>query len=353
MIYFTVATRGLLEELRGGRLLRPYDTHAVELVTPESSQSHRQWRIDRHQIGSAVSLSIRQLKYFVAVAEAGQVSGAARQLYVSQSVVTTAIQELERELNQPLFERSSRGVRLTETGVALLPKARHILQMVHEAATVTAGDSTVVGRVRVGVTYTVTGYFVPQHIYQLTTQYPRLQIDWEEMDRHTVEERVVTGELDFGLALTSNLKNPGIQHETFVHSKRRLWMAPTHPLANQPEIHLADVAQHPYALLTVDEADLTTRNYWGALEPQVFLKTSSIEAVRSLVANGNAVTILSDMVYRPWSLEGRRIETAVLQDMVPDMCIGLAWSRGRSFSAAMSAFHRYFYRRFCTPALAK
>jgi DNA-binding transcriptional LysR family regulator len=300
-----------------------------------------------------VSLSLRQLKYFVAVAEAGQVSGAARQLYVSQSVVTTAVQELERELEQPLFERSSRGVRLTETGMALLPKARQILQMVQDAATVTAGDSTLVGSVRVGVTYTVTGYFVPQHIHQLTTRYPKLQIDWEEMDRQTVEEKVVSGELDFGLALTSNLQNPGIRHETFVHSKRRLWMAPTHPLASRTEIRLADLAHHPYALLTVDEADLTTRSYWGALEPRVFLKTSSIEAIRSLVANGDAVTILSDMVYRPWSLEGRRIETAVLQDVVPDMCIGLAWSRGRTFSAAMSAFHGYFSRLFCTPALAK
>lgn len=299
-----------------------------------------------------MSFSIRQLKYFVAVTEAGQISAAARQLYVSQSAVTTAIQEIERQLNQPLLTRSSRGVALTPTGMAFLPKARQILQMVHDATNVTAGDTTVAGRVRVGVTYTVTGYFLPQHIQQLAARYPHLEIEWQEIDRQTVEERVVAGELDFGLVLTSNVTHPEIQHETLVHSKRRLWMAPTHPLAAQADIYLADVAQHPYALLTVDEADRTTRGYWGALEPQIFLKTSSIEAIRSLVANGNAITILSDMVYRPWSLEGRRIETAVLQDGVPDMCIGLAWGRGRDFSAAMSALHGYFHRLFCTPALA-
>ena len=69
-------------------------------------------------------------------------------------------------------------------------------------------------------------------------------------------------------------------------------------------MRLEDVARYPYVLLTVDEADETTRQYWGELRPQVFVETSSIEAVRSIVANGNGVTILSDMVYRPWSLGG-------------------------------------------------
>ncbi|GAA1072378.1 LysR family transcriptional regulator [Tsukamurella spumae] len=299
-----------------------------------------------------MSFSVRQLRYFVAVAESGQVSGAARELFVSQSSVTAAVQQIEQRLKAPVFHRSARGVALTPTGRALLPKARQILQLLEEAEGVTPADLTVSGTLRVGVSYTVMGYFLPHHVQQLAVLYPGLKVEWSEMDRQPIEDRVVAGDLDFGLLLTSNLADDSqLQYETFVHSRRRLWMAPTHPLAGREGVRLADVEQYPYALLTVDEAAVTTRSYWQERPMNVLIKTSSIEAIRSVVANGNAVTILSDMVYRPWSLEGRRIDTTLLADPVPDMRIGLTWDRGREFTPAMVALHDYFYRIFLTPAL--
>lgn len=296
-----------------------------------------------------MSFTLRQLRYFLAVAEAGQVSAAARELYVSQSAVTTAIQEIEKILGQSLFVREPRGVSLTDTGAALLPRAREIIQMVDEAATVTVPDDQLTGRVRVGVTYTVMAYFLPQHIQRLSVLFPRLKVEWLEMSRPDVEAQLEQSGLDFGLLLTSNLQSKALTGETFVNSKRRLWRAPTHPLAELSRVTLADVAKHPYVLLTVDEADKTTRQYWGGREPDVFVTTSSIEAVRSIVANGNGVTILSDMVYRPWSLEGKRVETAVLEEPIPDMSIGLAWHHDMEFSQAMTALRDYFHRQYVSP----
>ncbi|MGA9748881.1 MAG: LysR family transcriptional regulator [Nocardioides sp.] len=291
-----------------------------------------------------MSFTLRQLRYFLAVAEAGQLSAAARELYVSQSALTTAVQEIERVLEQPVFVRGSRGVTLTETGRAFLPKAREITRMVEEAALVTTPNAELGGRVRVGVTYTVMAYFLPQHIQRLTALFPNLEFDWLEMGRPDVEARLEAGDLDFGLMLTSNLRSPALQAETFVRSKRRLWLAPTHPLARSGRVLLSDLAEHPYVLLTVDEADQTTRHYWGDLRPRVFVETSSIEAVRSIVANGNGITILSDMVYRPWSLEGKRVETVEVEHPVPDMQIGLAWRRGMRFTPAMTALHDSFHQ---------
>lgn len=298
-------------------------------------------------------LSVNQLRYFVAVAEAGQISGAARELMVSQSAVTTAVQDLERHLREAVFTRGSRGVTLTRTGAALLPKARDILQMLTEASQVTAVHDEVEGTVRVGVTYTVMGYFVPEHLHRIQARFPRLRIRWEELDRPLLQERVSSGDLDFGLLLTSNVDDPALASETFVHSRRRLWLAPRHPLADQEEIRLSDLSNHPYALLTVDEAARTASNYWGPqwtdLAPAIMLATSSIEAIRSIVANGDAVTVLSDMVYRPWSLEGKRIDTRVLDDHVPDMSVGLVWERGTRFTPAMAALHEYFHHAFFLP----
>ena len=92
-------------------------------------------------------------------------------------------------------------------------------------------------------------------------------------------------------------------------------------------------------MLTVDEAAYTALRYWNEtpFKPDVRLRTSSVEAVRSMVANGSGVAVLSDMVYRPWSLEGRRIETIQLKDPIPPMSVGLAWRKGAEISPAMRA----------------
>jgi DNA-binding transcriptional LysR family regulator len=76
-----------------------------------------------------------------------------------------------------------------------------------------------------------------------------------------------------------------------------------------------------------------------------------VEAVRSLVANGQGVTILSDMVYRPWSLEGRRIETVATDVEIPTMDVGLALNRSTTLTPAKQALMSYFTSAFLSPKL--
>ena len=116
-------------------------------------------------------------------------------------------------------------------------------------------------------------------------------------------------------------------------------------------VSLADVAREPYILLTVDEAEQSAMRYWTQAQqiPNVRVRTSSVEAVRSMVANGSGVAILSDLVHRPWSLEGKRIETLTVSDKVPPVSVGLAWHRERNFSPAMQAFRNYFNDAFLAP----
>jgi DNA-binding transcriptional LysR family regulator len=70
-----------------------------------------------------------------------------------------------------------------------------------------------------------------------------------------------------------------------------------------------------------------------------------------MVANGLAVSILSDMVYRPWSLEGRRLETTEIADAVPAMDVGLVWRRNAPFTPEMSAFRSYFRGLYGSPQI--
>ena len=137
-----------------------------------------------------------------------------------------------------------------------------------------------------------------------------------------------------------------------MRSKRRLWTPPEHPLLKSPAVGLADVARYPYVMLTVDEASKTAGRYSARTphQPDIIFRTSSVEAVRSMVAAGMGITVLSDMVYRPWSLEGQRIETRLLLDDIPTMDVGLAWVRGRPMLAATRAFHDFL--SLASPAAA-
>lgn len=290
-------------------------------------------------------VSLKQIRYFIAAADSGQISQAAVELSVSQSAVTAAIQQLEASLGVRLFDRNPGGVALTVEGSRFLLHARNVMATVEEAMRVTrATHTTVDGPVRVGVTYTVAGYFLPRHHARFARNFPNVTLDLYEASRTVIEQALLDGALDIAVLLVSNLENHDrLSSETLMRSRRRLWLPAEHPLLRAASVGLADVARHPYVMLTVDEAGQTAGRYWARTEhrPNVVFRTSSVEAVRSMVAAGMGVTILSDMVYRPWSLEGQRIETRVLADEIPSMDVGFAWLADRPMSPATRAFHDF------------
>lgn len=297
-----------------------------------------------------MTLSIKQVRYFIAAADAGQVSQAAIQLNVSQSAITAAIKQLEEDLSVRLFDRQPTGVALTAEGTRFLQHARIIMAAVNEAmhAPLTE-DVTHAGHIRVGVSYTVAGYFMPRHYARFLRNYPRISVDLRELPREAIEEGLVDGSLDIAVMLVSNLADSRrIASEILIRSRRRLWLPVEHPMLTSENVTLADVAKEPYVMLTVDEAMKTAGKYWrkAGVEPKPIVTTSSVEAVRSMVAAGMGVTVLSDMVYRPWSLEGQRIETRNVIGAIPTMDVGLAWNRAENQAPATRLFHDFMSMTF-------
>jgi DNA-binding transcriptional LysR family regulator len=298
-----------------------------------------------------MSLNLRHIKYFVATANLGQVSRAAKELSISQSAITTAIKDLEVLLGTRLFDRTPQGMELTEAGRRFMASAYRILSSVEEALTIGPPSEEISGTLSVATSYTVMGYFLPQHLERLERRYPNLTIQLYELSREMIEDGLITNRFDMAVVLTSNIANPELVTETLLSSQRRLWVPAGHRLLGRDDVGLKDVAAEPYIMLTVDEAAHTTLRYWNQTPyvPDVRLRTSSIEAVRSMVGNGQGVTILSDMVYRPWSLEGRRIETVVPTPAIPSMNVGLAWRQGADLTPAMRLFRQYFSTFYQTP----
>lgn len=296
-------------------------------------------------------ISLRQLRYFVAAADAGQLSQAAIKVHVSQSAITAAVLQLEDVLGVSLFERLPHGVALTAEGHKFVQHARHILDTLQDALSEPLFLSHAMeGVVRVGASYTVLGYFLPSLLARFKRSYPQIEIDLVDMDRGSIEQAVAEGSLDLGLVIVSNTRNLHLfDHHVLIRSPRRLWLSSQHPLASAASISLADVATHAYILATVDEGDVSTTRYWQdqQLTPQVAFRTSSMEALRGLVAHGFGVTILSDMLYRGWSLEGKKIDIRPLSDAIPPMELGLIGHPEKLLSAPAQAF-RQFLIMACT-----
>ncbi|MBZ9558027.1 MULTISPECIES: LysR family transcriptional regulator [unclassified Modicisalibacter] len=287
-------------------------------------------------------MTLKQIRYFIAVAELGSISAAAQAVFVSQSTLTLAIQQLEDELEVSLFTRSAKGMTLTHQGHQFLRQS-HLIQSTVENAKRNLQEAThqESGQLVIGVTSLVAGYFLADLLTRFQLAYPRVEINVVEDERHYVEHLLVNGEIDVGVLILSNLSNrQALQTEVLVHSPYRLWLPARHALLEHDSISLADVAREALIQLNVDEMEHSARAFWQRLDtpPNITMRTSSTEAVRSLVAAGLGLSVQPDMTYRPWSLEGDIIEARSLHDLNDTLDVGLAWRRGSQRPALVDAF---------------
>ena len=291
-----------------------------------------------------MAFTLRQLQFFIAAAEAGSVTGAARALSISQSSVTEAIRALEDDLGVTLFDRQARGLEITHKGSAFLRHARQILADVATARAAFRDEAeTTRGRLSLGVTSLVAGYVLSDILSRFRRAHPRVELNVIEDNGDYLQHLLIGGELDVAVMLTSSVKDRMALHvETLLVSPYRLWLPLGHHLAQQEAIALEDVAGQPLIQLMVDEIEESTRRLTAALpvKPEIAFRTRSVEAVRSLVATGAGLAILPSLVYRPWSLEGDRIEIRDVSGDLPSVQVGLAWRRGAPLSRPAHNFIR-------------
>ncbi|MBO6716725.1 MAG: LysR family transcriptional regulator [Rhizobiaceae bacterium] len=289
-----------------------------------------------------MAFTIRQLQYFVAVAEKGSVSGAAHALSISQSAVTEAIKEMESDLGVVLFDRHPRGLNITHKGHQFLRHATAILSSISDARRALSDvEETVEGTLHLGVTSLVAGYVLSDILARYRRANPSVKVSATEDNGEYLEHLLIGGELDVAVMVISNLRDRmALQSEILEVSPYKLWLPLGHALSTAMSVSLSDVLEEPLIMLTVDEIEEATIKLLGALgtRPNVAFRTRSVEAVRSLVATGAGVALLPDLVYRPWSLEGDRIESRDVSASLPVVQVGVVWRRGSALSRAARDF---------------
>jgi DNA-binding transcriptional LysR family regulator len=291
------------------------------------------------------AITLRQIRYFIAAAEFGKVSTAASMISISPSAITGAINELEALLELTLFDRHPQGISLTHEGQRFLARCRGVLSALREASYTSYGpDSELRGSFRMAVSSTVIGYFIAPLLARFASAYPDVETHLVEGLEPRITEGLLKNEYDLAYVIISNFKpHPKIQRQILVRSPRRLWLGPKHPLLEQSKITMTDIARLPYIQLTIDGAEQSTARYWDdhSLKPQVIFRSESVEAVRSLIAFGHGVTILSDMMYRPWSLEGDSVEAREIAEQLPTLDTGFLWTGDEAANPAALAFQRF------------
>ena len=116
-------------------------------------------------------MEIDQLRYFLKIAERGSFTRAGEDLQISQPALSRSIQKLEEELGQPVFERKTRSVSLTDAGTLLQARAQQVLSILEDTRAEITDDGES-GRVRVGAIPTVAPYFLPEILKRFAAAFP-------------------------------------------------------------------------------------------------------------------------------------------------------------------------------------
>lgn len=243
-----------------------------------------------------MDFTLKQLSYFVAVAQHGSLTGAANALDLSQSAMSNAIAELERSLGVQLMVRqAARGMFLTTAGELLLAKATRLLEDVEEmAAQVRSTDLLLRGRLRVGCYLSLIDTVMPSVLTEFMTAYPDVHVELRE----GIETELITwlraGKCD--LIVTYGVHLPDDVEFTALASLRSyVLVSVDHPLSSRKHIDIPDLQDTPLILLDIPPS----RDFFlGILQSVGFtqapkFKSSSIQVVRSLVAGNLGFTILT------------------------------------------------------------
>ncbi|GAB3438880.1 LysR family transcriptional regulator [Actinophytocola sediminis] len=240
-------------------------------------------------------MELRQLEYFVAVAEERNFTRAAERAHVAQPGVSAQIRRLERELGQPLLDRTSRSVRLTEAGAAVLPHARAALAAV--AAARSAVDELaglLRGRLAIGA---VTSHTVdlPGLLAGFHRDHPAVEITMTEATTDELLDGLREGRLDVAIISVGATMPPGIEGEVVTDQAIVAAVAPDHELAAHPTITLDTLRGRDLISLppgTGLRARLDEACTAAGFRPRIAFEASDPEVLAQLAAHGLGAAIL-------------------------------------------------------------
>ncbi len=296
------------------------------------------------------NISMRQLRAFIAVAEAGSFHRAAARLARSQSSVSVSVRGLEDELEVPLFHRTTRRVRLTREGERFLSRARGALDELGLAVAELRDEALLQrGRVRLGTSPTISSSRLPPVLADFQARYPGVAIDVAEDFALPVLDKVRAGEIDFAIGPKNDLARD-LAFRPILHDPFHAVLPPDYPLAGRAAVDLDELAGEPVlampsasALRVVLEEAFRDRGH--VLNPR-FVVSHHLTLI-AMVEAGLGVTVLPALCL-PASGFGR-IQHAVLSAPALARELAVITLKGQALSPAAAQLAAMIETQFAAP----
>jgi DNA-binding transcriptional LysR family regulator len=276
-------------------------------------------------------MELRHLRYFVAAAEAENVSRAALKLHVSQPGVSRQIHDLEDEIGFQLFERSAKSLKLTDAGRVFLTGARAVLQhaddAVNQARAVAGGTN---GEIHVGYAPSLTVEILPQALRKFQEKFPGVRVALHDLS--TEEMLSQMGEKKLQVALT--VRPPpkllrGLNFEELARYTICVAVAPKHPLAKSKSISLERISREPligYSRQDYPEYHEMLEKLFAAVgrKPRIVGEHDGVSSMVAAVEAGRGFALVPGCVA---CMAGPRLKLIPLKPALPPVPVVAIWRR--------------------------
>ena len=240
-------------------------------------------------------MDIRQLRYFIAVVEAGSFSAAAQRLRISQPSVGQQVKNLEEELGAALLQRHSRGISTTPIGLEFAERARDIIARSEDAVqSVRDQAADPFGQVRIGMTVSAAAPLAAEIVCETAERYPRIEFLITEALSHDLIRLMADDHLDMALAYIGDFPE-GMRGETVAQEDFHLCVPAGHPLGRRDRVTMSEVLRHPL-LMPPDAHMLSTQVHGVADDLEMTVKVlhlvQSVGVITDFIARGIGISIL-------------------------------------------------------------
>jgi DNA-binding transcriptional LysR family regulator len=273
-------------------------------------------------------MELRHLRYFVAVAEAENVTRAAAKLRIAQPAVSRQVQDLEEELGVSLLERGAKSIRLTDAGRVFLEGARAVLQRADEAvASARARRGGSEGELRVGYAPSLTAQMLPRALRRFHAELPRVRVSLHDLSSQEMVAGVAEGTLDVALRVPPVGDFPGMAFEELARFAICIAVTPSHPFATRRSVPLSKAAEEPliaYSRVDYPEyhegliASFTT----VGRAPQIAEEHDSVTSLIAAVEAGRGIAFVASSLE---CLAGPRLKLVPLTPTQPPVVVGAVY----------------------------
>ncbi|PKF76410.1 LysR family transcriptional regulator [Vibrio sp. vnigr-6D03] len=285
----------------------------------------------------------KPLRYFVKVAEFGNVTKAAAALNIAQPALSIAIKKLETELEIALFHRDERRLTLTDEGKVLLPFAKNIIQQLNDAkVAMDELKGLEKGEVRLGLPSMMGSYYFPEILMGFKASYPNLKLTMVEAGTQSIREMLLGGELDIGVILNEDVPC-SLEVDPIFRSQMVAVVGEHHPLASERSISYETFFKQELVMFKkgyfhrdfIDNVCVTHGH-----EATFSFETNLLTMILKIVRQEFAVTALLELV-----TENEPGLKAIPFDTPVHLDLAIAWRKGGYLSLANRTFIDYVKRQ--------